>query len=172
MNILLELCPDTVSHISSFLEIEVICKLASVDSQLRELLRNKIHEARHKAFVRLSSMESLFAVELKWSTFNALYLVRKDIGVRRRFRSENNAMLQLTASETRFGFYTGHCRRHRCWHECILTIPPFWSNLGARLKIQSYRLRDNRRKSVFKKNGGIFTVEQLAYFLQTASMEY
>ena len=146
--------------IIDFLDIPSVCRLASANKSLNSMLKETSQNHKHKAYELLSHLDTatdFFSVKRSWQQFNALYIVRKETGIRRRM---NGARLKLR--EFQFGFYTG---RKDEWHHCLLSLPPLWTNLGARLRVVSYDRYDE--KIATRTFDSIFSVEKLIRILET-----
>ena len=151
---------DIVFAIIQFLNPRLTCMLARTSKSLNSILKEIAHTYKHKAYERLFCLDvatDFFSVRRMWRQFNALYIVRKEMAVRRRMRR-----IRVTVREFQFGFYTG---RKDEWHHCFLSLPSFRTNLGARLTVISYD-KDDRRIAM-RTFENILTVDALIRIIET-----
>ena len=151
---------DTLHHVARFLDPLHTCMLARTSKYINSTLKDIAHKHKHEAYERLFRLDvatDIFSVHRQWRNFNALYIVRKETAVRRRMRRK-----RVTVCEFQFGFYTG---RKDEWHHCILSLPSFQTNFGARLTVTSYDRNDER--IVTRTFDTIFTVEALIRIIET-----
>jgi len=151
---------DIVCTILPFLTPRSACMLARASKSLNELLKEIAQTYKRGAYERLCCLDTatdFFSVRRMWRQFNALYIVRKEMAIKRRIRRA-----RVTVREFQFGFYTG---RKDEWHHCYLSLPPFGANLGARLRVASFDRNDER--IVTRTFESIFSVDALIGILET-----
>jgi hypothetical protein len=129
--------------------------LASTCKSLNSMLKDITTEYKRREYERLRGLDTAtHFFSILQPHFNTLHITTKR-SVRTRFRQK-----RIIAREFSFGFYTGRMDE---WHQATLSVPPFWTNAGARLRVVSC----NDSLSTKRTFRGIFCVGQMIRILET-----
>jgi hypothetical protein len=142
--------------ITPLLDTRSTCVLASTSRFLNTALKHvaRKHKQDQYEYLRhFGKHTTFFTIRQPYLHFNTLYITGKK-RIRTRYRQK-----WVTIREFSFGFYTGRMDE---WHQVTLTIPPFWTDTGAHVRVDSPCIKTVRS---FSK---IFCVNQLVRILETS----